>query len=147
MSAQRWRWWACIFAAIIAAAPARGDFISEAPLPKVQFLSCGSQCSDFVPARPLKHELPRHMEGPIVPSTRYSEGMVWLQYTVGIDGRVRDIVPIYSIGEKAFVDTATATVAAWTFIPATRNGKPVEQIQYLTEVIPITGYGASRRSG
>lgn len=59
---------------------------------------------------------------------RRREGLVILSVEVSRDGRPNAVLIMKSSGITAFDRTARQTVAHWRFIPATRNGKPVNDI-------------------
>lgn len=130
------RGWICcisLFAMVAQAHVALADEINEDPLPKSEVLSCGMQCVNFTPAKPLKHEIlefPRSEIGAF--KVTNSEGFVWFLYTVGVDGRTHDISQIYGLGNPEFSRRTIETVKNWTFEPAMSNGKPVPQSKTFT---------------
>lgn len=65
----------------------------------------------------------------------WSEGWVLLELAVAPDGTPRNITVIDAIGPKDFVKTAVKGIGLWRFDPATRNGAPVEQPLFQTEIM------------
>jgi tetratricopeptide (TPR) repeat protein len=111
---------------------ARAQAGGEEPLPEVGILTCGRQCANFVPAKPVLHEFgtyPRRS----VSYGGWDEGYVWLLYKVGTDGKTRDISLIQLVGSQRFADLTMEQVKGWTFQPATMDGKPVEESRFLRQ--------------
>jgi protein TonB len=71
-------------------------------------------------------------EYPQTMAAREIEGSVRIKVLVGSDGRVREAI-ILQASTSAFGDaTVKQALRAWRFIPATRDGAPVEDWQILT---------------
>jgi tetratricopeptide (TPR) repeat protein len=103
------------------------DTAQEAQTPIVDVMACQSACANFTPQKPIRHDLPdfpRSVDGPFDPG---ADGFMKLFYTIGTDGKVRDVVPIYNVGPRPFVDKSIEAVKAWTFEPAKIDGKPAEK--------------------
>lgn len=67
-------------------------------------------------------------EAPIYPVSRiYAEenGQAVVEYTIGIDGKTKDVHAI-SATYKYFGAHAVIAVRKWRFTPAMKNGQPVE---------------------
>jgi lipoprotein NlpI len=100
----------------------------DSTLPKVEVMSCGSQCANFVQAKEIQADypkFPRSVDGPLNP---HAEGWAWLRYIIGKDGKPRDAVPIYVLGPQGFADQAAQAMKSWRYEPAKLNGAPVEVI-------------------
>lgn len=89
---------------------------------------------NFVPAKATHTPKPRY---PISAENVWSEGWVVLNYTVAIDGSVRDLIVTDALGPPEFVNRTKQTFAGWKFEPATRNGTPVEQygLEFIVQYI------------
>jgi hypothetical protein len=141
---MRWAW---IFGISLAAfsAQLRSVGADAEDLPKSQILSCGSQCANFTPAKPIKHDLlafPQNETRGFYATN--SEGYVRLLYTVGVDGKTHDIPKIYEVGKSAFPERAVETVKNWTFDPALLNGKPVTQTLLFQESFSLLNFSPTR---
>lgn len=82
-------------------------------------------------ARPIERSPPRF---PATPLRRGQEGWVIVSYVVQTDGTVADPIVIDSSGVEDFEKAALDTVLAWTFQPATQDGKPVQQCETETQL-------------
>lgn len=72
---------------------------------------------------------------------REIDGLVKIKILVGTDGRVRQAI-ILSATEAAFgVATQKQALKEWRFIPATRDGEPVEDWQVMTVRFEIKNAG------
>ncbi len=72
---------------------------------------------------------------------REIDGLVRIKILIGTDGRVRQAI-ILSATESAFgAVTHRQALKAWRFIPATRDGKPVEDWQEMTVKFEIKNEG------
>ncbi len=72
---------------------------------------------------------------------REIDGLVRIKILIGADGRVRQAI-ILSATERAFgAATERQALKAWRFIPATRDGKPVEDWQEMTVKFEIKNEG------
>jgi len=86
----------------------------------------------MVPAAPVQTP-PQPVGGaiqpPIYPPTavrRREEGRVLLRVDVTPDGLPRSVVVVHGSGSARLDEAATAAVRLSRFVPATRNGQPVE---------------------
>jgi hypothetical protein len=129
---------------IILSAPAIGDddAVDAGALPSVEVMPCLQKCADFVPAEHL--EMPKPSWN--VDFGNYSEALVTLRYTIGIDGRVHDAAVLNLKGPKSFSDRALGSLEGWTFKPATLDGNPVAESRILNYVFDVSkNYQAGAR--
>lgn len=126
------------FFALMASLPGRAQVASEEPLPEVGILTCGRQCANFVPAKAVLRRIPNFPSREMRTNGGVNEGFVWVRYTVGLDGKTRDIHLVNFVGPRRLVELTIEQVQGWTFEPATLDGKPVEESRYLRNI--WTGY-------
>ena len=67
---------------------------------------------------------------PRQPLQRGIEGWVDVEFTVGMDGRTRDIDVVDASHDRYFRDEAMAAVEDWTFEPRTFMDRTIEQRTY-----------------
>jgi hypothetical protein len=106
-------------------------------LPSIEVLACEGPCAKSTRAVPLNELKPTYPD--IRSSDGYTEGVVRLHYTVGIDGRVHDIVVQDLIGPQSFAENTVTALKERTFQPATIDEKPVEQTLFLEMVFQMKG--------
>jgi protein TonB len=67
------------------------------------------------------------------------EGAVRVRVLIGTDGRVRDIQTLQA-DDPAFLEaTRKQALAKWRFLPATRDGEPVESWREMTVRFELPG--------
>lgn len=76
------------------------------------------------PVQPLSMAPPEY---PREALRRREEGYVVLEFTIGTDGRTRDIEVVDSEPRHTFEQEARRAVSRWTFEPAIEDGRPVAQ--------------------
>jgi protein TonB len=74
-------------------------------------------------ARPLRQAPPAF---PVDAARRRQEGWVELEFTIGSDGAVRDVVVMRAQPPRVFDREAIRAMQRWTFEPALRDGQAVE---------------------
>lgn len=114
--------------------PYRSAAVAE-PVALPRKVQCGPDISpipNFVPAKPRRKLKPQYPDRGL---NTWSEGWVLLNFTAAADGSVRDLIVTDALGPPEFVYRTKSTFAGWTFDPATRNGKPVDQygLEYVFE--------------
>lgn len=69
------------------------------------------------------------------------QGSVTVRVLIGADGRVKQVEPVSSAGDDFLAATRKQALAKWRFLPATRDGVPVEGWREMTVkfVIPKAG--------
>jgi TonB family protein len=72
----------------------------------------------------LRQSSPRY---PVTAERQGVEGSVDLEFTVTVDGSVKDIVVTSATPARVFDDAATRAVAQWKFRPVLKDGEPAEQ--------------------
>lgn len=70
----------------------------------------------------IKQVRPRY---PTAAARMRRQGWVMVQFTVGVDGKVRDVSVVDSQPHHVFDRAATNAVSRWEFKPALRNGQPM----------------------
>ena len=106
------------------AAPAAAQVASTSPPP--------AQSQPTPPPAPSSEtrdaELVRAVqpEYPTAAARKRTEGWVELQFTVGTDGRVKNVSVARAQPARVFDREAIRAMQQWTFRPAVRNGAPVE---------------------
>lgn len=70
----------------------------------------------------IKQVKPRY---PAVAARMRRQGWVVVQFTVGVDGKVRDVSVVGAQPHHVFDRAATNAVSRWEFKPALRNGQPM----------------------
>lgn len=119
---------ACLLALGLAQPSFAAEEDQEYPFPHFQ-PPCTAECADFQPATPILHVQPEYRSDLLGNTPSYApEGFALLRYTVGTDGKTHDITPIIRLGHHRIAEQAIESIRAWTFTPATRNGKPVAQM-------------------
>jgi hypothetical protein len=108
-----------------AADDARSIESSEAGLPAYRVLPCPKGCADGTPAIPIRRVPPLAQVLP-TPDNWYAEAVVEIHYTVGIDGRTKDVTLMRVDGSPSFAGRTMDAVRQWTFKPATVQGRTVE---------------------
>ncbi len=94
-------------------------------LPQVENAPCQtSECLRSALAKRIGRVIPPYSK---LAANDNIEGFVSVQYTVGIDGHVKDIKLAELIGPRYFADATIETVQNWTFTPGLADGKAVEQ--------------------
>lgn len=73
---------------------------------------------------PIERVAPKY---PVSMARKGAEGWVQLNFVVGTDGSVNDIVVVDSTGMKAFEKAAVKAMKSWQYSPAFIDGKPIEQ--------------------
>lgn len=74
--------------------------------------------------KPVKRVQPKY---PISMARKGAEGWVQLNYVVGTDGSVNNIVVVDSSGIEDFENAAIRALKSWEYNPAYVDGKPIEQ--------------------
>lgn len=89
--------------------------------------------ANSTPARPLSRTPPQYPDAML----RYGvKGRVTVDFVIDATGKVRDAV-VFESNNPAFDTAALKAVRAWTFAPATRDGKPVEMRSRVPVVFEI----------
>lgn len=70
----------------------------------------------------IKQVRPRY---PAAAARMRRQGWVMVQFTVGVDGKVRDVSVVDAQPHHVFDRAATNAVSRWEFKPALRNGQPM----------------------
>ena len=73
---------------------------------------------------PIERVAPKY---PVSMARKGAEGWVQLNFVVGTDGSVNDIVVVDSTGMQAFEKAAVKAMKSWQYSPAFIDGKPIEQ--------------------
>jgi TonB family protein len=118
---------------------------SEDALPVPTLLPCVQTCAVSVKAEPIAHPSAHFPAAELGNYGPFVEGFVDLRYTIGTDGRVRDVAVSRRIGPKDFADNAMDAVRSWTFKPAQADGKPVEQVSTVRFDFRVSGIGNGAR--
>lgn len=94
----------------------------------------------FNPAK-LNMRLTRSLQPEYPPSAVRAgiEGRVSVRVLIGVDGRVKVVEKIDAVDQSLFVATQRHALAAWRFIPASRDGAPVESWHEMTVRFQIPG--------
>lgn len=105
--------------------------------------SAGRPKGHFVPPRPLIQVPPAF---PSELRKRSVQGVVWVGFVVGTDGRV---TRAESVGDSTpeFAEVAKAAVMQWRFAPATSNGIPVNTLMCVPLLFTIDQKGIDAASG
>jgi Gram-negative bacterial TonB protein C-terminal len=94
-------------------------------LPTVTVLPCTERCISVT--KPVGISQPK----PIYPSQfggwydTYVEGLVQLQYTIGLDGHVSNTAVVRLVGPRQFAEYTEDAVKTWTYKPAQRDSQPI----------------------
>jgi hypothetical protein len=114
---------------------------SDSDVPRLEILSCQSACGKWTPPQPVDTTVHYPTEEQDVANRQAvlgtfgagdmenqlnTESYVDLRFTVGKDGRTKDIVVEQLVGPQSFADQALKDVTAFTFKPASANGVPAE---------------------
>lgn len=122
------------FASWLSWAPAMADDI-----PTFQVLGCEHNCPKIVDAALLKDSAAafpfkyRGAEG------LYAEAMVDVDYTIAVDGSVKNAFVESVLGPHEFADSALEAVNARVYSPATEDGQPVDESHRVRFVFSIKG--------
>lgn len=94
----------------------------------------------FSPAK-IDSRLTRSLQPEYPPSAVRAgiEGRVSVRVLIGVDGRVKVVEKVDAVDQSLFVATQRHALAAWRFIPATRDGAPVESWHEMTVRFQIPG--------
>jgi TonB family protein len=65
---------------------------------------------------------------PVQQKDRGIEGWVTFQFTVAANGSVKDVVILASDPPRVWDATTIRAVSTWKYQPATKDGRPVEQV-------------------
>jgi protein TonB len=108
-----------------AAAPARTpEPVASAPAPAATPAPVpAAAAGDTRDARAVRTVQPAY---PPEALRRRQEGWVEVEFTIGIDGRVRDVSVLRAQPLRVFDREAIRAMQQWTFEPALRDGQPVE---------------------
>lgn len=97
--------------------------------PPIKTLACEEKCGQiYVAAEVVDKVVPTF---PVTEAgyfgTVYSEGIIIVRYVVGTDGHTKDVAVDELLGPPDMGERAVKAISAWTFKPATQDGKPVEE--------------------
>lgn len=67
------------------------------------------------------------------------EGVVTIRVLIGIDGRIKDVMAIRADDDEFLEATRKQALAKWRFLPATRDGVPVESWREMTVRFELPG--------
>jgi len=115
------------FASLIASVFAPNLAQADEDLPTYKMLSCEQDCPTVIPAKALTSPLP---DFPIQYRSNwdvYVEALVDVDFTIGIDGRVKSPVVEFMLGPPEFANSVMQAISQRTYQPATENGVPVEE--------------------
>lgn len=87
-------------------------------------VSGGTAAAGDRPVQPLRMDPPEYPRDAL---RDREEGFVVVEFTVGTDGTTRDIDVVDSDPRRTFDREAVRAVSRWTFEPAIRDGRAVEQ--------------------
>lgn len=107
------------FLLILCAGPTHAQDIPTYPT-----LPCEGTCPQFTPAKATSR--PR-VDFTTEQVAAGEEAAVSVSFTVGVDGRTKNVVIEEVVGSSSFVDNTKQQVLAATFEPGTENGKPIEE--------------------
>jgi len=84
-----------------------------------------------------------HYVAPVMPQVAIDnriEGFVYVEFTIAIDGTVKDLAVVQAQPIAIFDEAALAAVSQWRYQPRIRKGEPVEQhaMQRLNFNLPQT---------
>ena len=82
---------------------------------------------DVVPVTKLERVRQSPPRYPVAAERQGVEGAVDLEFTVAIDGSVKDVVITSARPARVFDDAAMRAVAQWKFRPVMKQGQPAEQ--------------------
>ncbi len=100
---------------------------SSPALPTVHPLSCATPCAQTDPVG-VKEPRPTYPAGFTgYEYGGYVEGLVELDYMIGTDGHVGDIMVTHLVGPQKFAQITQDAVKDWIYKPATVDGQPVEK--------------------
>lgn len=127
-----------LFVALAASGPSRAG---DNDVPSFEVLSCQTACADWTPPEPIdtavhyptSEQDVANQEATLgsfgagdMENQLNTESYVDLRFTVGKDGRTKDIVVEQLVGPQSFADQATKDIAAFTYRPAKADGAPVD---------------------
>jgi TonB family protein len=93
-------------------------------------------CSNITPPTVLDAPKPEYP-----PSDVHQDGIVIAALTIGVDGRARDPEILQSVPNEHFAAAAIDAWLNWRYVPAKRNGQPVEARVQTKWVFTIQGAG------
>jgi periplasmic protein TonB len=72
---------------------------------------------------------------------RLKEGQLVVRYTIGKDGRVKDVIVIDHADDQSFDDSAVRAIRNWRFSPLIKDGEATEVVHELTVFFRLEAEG------
>jgi TonB family protein len=105
-------------------------------VPTYPALPCEGACPQFLPAKHISRPIANFQSEQVQAG---EEGAVSLSFTIGTDGRVRNVVIEQVVGSPSLAKNALQQALATSFQPATEDGKPVEENAHYRYMYIVSG--------
>lgn len=110
----------------------------EPPSDDDVMLPCNGKCPAITEPVNIHYVMPNFASG--FSQGYFVEGVVELEYTIGVDGHVgSDVTVLRLLGPREFADSAKRAVRDWIYKPALMNGKPVAISHKLLSMFRVPG--------